>query len=445
MLFSKSDLRKLIIPLLIEQFLAVTVGMLDTVMVSSAGEAAVSGVSLVDNISILLIGLFAALATGGAVVAGQFLGQKNKENACKAANQVILFVGLASLIIMTLFLLGHQFILTKVFGKIDADVMRAAKTYLLITAFSIPPLALYNGGAALFRAMGNSKVTMWISLLMNLINVTGNAILIFGFKMGVAGVAIPTLISRLVAAVIIIAMLFNQERTIHLPKRFEFRFHCKMIKKILFIGVPNGLENSIFQLGKILILSLVSACGTSAIAANAVAGTVATVNTLPGNALGLAMLSVVSVCIGANDFEQVKFYTKKLMQQIHIYIGVISLILLICCSFIVAVFHLSPEATAMTEQLIRWHAICAVLFWPESFALPNMLRASNDVKFTMGIAIFSMWVFRIFFSYVLVNTFDMGVLGVWIAMTIDWLFRAIVFVSRYVSGKWKEKYLKSNS
>ncbi len=443
MLFSKEDLRKLVVPLLIEQVLAVAVGMIDTVMVSSVGEAAVSGVSLVDNISILLIGLFGALATGGAVVAGQFLGQKNQENACKAANQLLLFVGISSIIIMTFFLIFHQFILTKVFGQIDADVMQAAKTYLLITAVSIPPLALYNGGAALFRAMGNSRVTMWVSFLMNAINAIGNAVLIFGFKMGVAGVAIPTLVARSVAAILILAMLFNPKHTIHLSKQFEFRFHKKMIQKILYIGIPNGLENSIFQLGKILILSLVSVCGTSAIAANAVSGTVATLNILPGSALGLAMLSVVSMCVGANDYEQAKYYTKKLMRQIHIYIGIISALLLIFCPVVAGIFNLSPEATAMTEQLIRWYAVCAFLFWPESFSLPNTLRASNDVTFTMGISIFSMWMFRIVCSYILVRVFDMGVLGVWIAMTIDWLFRAVVFSTRYVRGKWKLKYANS--
>lgn len=442
MLFTKEQLRKLVVPLLIEQLLAVAVGMIDVVMISAAGEASVSGVSLVDNITVLLIGLFSALATGGAVVAGQYLGQKDEKDACKAANQVILFVAAASLAVMFLLLICHQFILTRVFGKIDEDVMAAAKTYLIITGLSIPPLAVYNGGAALFRAMGNSKVTMWISLLMNCINACGNAVLIYGVKIGVAGAAIATTFSRLVAAVVVITLLMDQENVIHLKQPFEFRFDKKMIHKILYIGIPNGLENSIFQLGKILILSLVSVCGTYAIAANAVAGTVTTLNILPGTALGLAMLSVISVCVGASDYGQAKYYTKKLMIQIHIYIGLMSLLLIVGAPLIVKAYHLSPEAAELAKRLLRYHAVCAMIFWPESFSLPNTLRAANDVHFTMGISVFSMWVFRIIFSYIFVKAFGMGVFGVWVAMTIDWLFRAIVFSVRYMHGKWKLKYVK---
>lgn len=442
MLFTKEQLRKLVIPLLIEQLLAVAVGMIDVVMISAVGEAAVSGVSLVDNITILLIGLFSALATGGAVVAGQYLGQKDEKDACKAANQVVLFVGVLSLAVMALLLCFHHFILANVFGRIDSRVMAAAKTYMIVTGLSIPPLAIYNGGAALFRAMGNSKVTMWISLLMNLINVVGNAILIYGVRIGVAGAAIATTFSRLVAAVVVIVLLLDQKKIIHLSRPFSFHFDRKMIRKILYIGIPNGLENSIFQLGKILILSLVSACGTYAIAANAVAGTITTLNVLPGTALGLAMLSVISMCVGAGDYEQAKYYTKKLMIQIHLYIGVLSILLLIGAPLIVRAYNLSPEAAELAQKLLRYHAFCAMLFWPESFSLPNTLRAANDVHFTMGISVFSMWVFRIFFSYVLVRSFGMGVFGVWIAMTIDWLFRAIVFSMRYIRGKWKLKYVK---
>ncbi len=440
-LFSKKALNKLIGPLVMEQILEVTVGMLDIVMIAGVGEAAVSGVSLVDNINILLIGLFGALATGGAVVAGHYLGQGSKENACKAANQIVLFVVVSSIAIMILYLLGKSFILGVVFGNIEPDVERAANTYLIITGLSIPALALYNGCTALFRSMGNSTVTMWISVIMNVIHAVGNVILIFQMQMGVAGAAISTTIARYAAAVIIMVMLFNKKNTIHLDrKNFEFRFHRKMIGRILYIGIPTGLENSIFQLGKILILSLVSVCGTYAIAANAVAGNLATLNVIPGNAMSLALLSVVSVCIGANDFEQAKYYTKKLMTKIHIYTGVISMALILLSPMIVKIYQLSPQASSATKVLICLHAVCAMLFWPESFVLPNTLRASNDVKFTMGIAIFSMWVFRIAASYLLVMQFNMNIVGVWIAMVIDWLFRAIVFVTRYVRGTWQTKY-----
>ncbi|HOO27230.1 MAG TPA: MATE family efflux transporter [Lachnospiraceae bacterium] len=440
LLFSKKALNKLIGPLVMEQILAVAVGMIDVIMIASVGEAAVSGVSLVDNISILLIGLFSALATGGAVVAGHFLGQNDEENACRAANQIVLFVIVSSVGIMILYLLGRNFILTVVFGKIEEDVMRAASTYLIITGLSIPGIALYNGCAALFRAMGNSKITMWISLVMNVLNAAGNAVLIYLVHIGVAGAAIATTFSRYVAAVTIMILLFNKNNTIHLDRHFEFRFHRAMIRKILYIGIPTGLENSIFQLGKILILSLVSVCGTYAIAANAVAGTIGVLNVIPGNAMSLALLSVVSVCIGADNFEQARYYTKKLIIKVHIFTGIISAMIILFAPFIVKIYHLSEQTASATETLIRMHAVCAMLFWPESFVLPNTLRASNDVRFTMGISIFSMWVFRIGASYLFVNVFDMNIVGVWMAMFIDWLFRAAVFVTRYIRGRWQSKY-----
>jgi len=440
MFFTKEQMRKLIIPLLIEQLLNVTVGMVDVIMIAGTGEAAVSGVSLVDNISVLLIEFFSALGTGGAVVAGQYLGQKNQKKANQAANQELLFIMIASLVVMLLFLVAHQQILRGLFGKIDENVMKAARTYLLITAFSIPPLALYNGCAALFRVMGNSKITMWISLWMNIINCAGNFILIYGAGIGVAGTAIATTVSRYAAALIGVILLTRKGQIIRIDRGFEFHFHRDMIQRILFLGIPNGLENSIFQLGKIMILSLVSVCGTSAIAANAVAGNLTTLNILPGTALGLAMLSVVSVCVGAQDYEQVRHYTRTLMRQTRFYISIMSLFMILSAKWILTAYHLSPETALLAKELIWYHAVCAVICWPESFTLPNALRASNDVKFTMITSILSMWIFRIFFSYLLVKVFSFGVMGVWIAMTIDWLFRAVVFELRYLKGRWMTKY-----
>ena len=251
-LFDNKALLALIIPLVIEQLLAVLVGMADSIMIASVGEAAVSGVSLVDQIMVLLINVFAALATGGAVVAGQYLGQKNQKEACKSATQLVWFITLCSVVITLLVYAGKYFILHGIFGKIEADVMGHANTYLMIVTASIPFMALYNGGAAIFRAMGNSKVSMQVSIIMNIINVGGNAILIYGFHRGTEGVAIPTLVSRMVAAVIIIVLLCNPNQLLHIERTFRYKFNWQMVKKILSIGVPNGLENSMFQLGKIL-------------------------------------------------------------------------------------------------------------------------------------------------------------------------------------------------
>lgn len=438
-LFDNKALFSLIAPLIVEQLLAVLVGMADSIMVASVGEAAVSGVSLVDNIMVLIINIFAALATGGAVVAGQYLGQKKQEHACKAANQLVWFVLICSVVITGLVYLGRNVILHSVFGKIEADVMENAKIYLLIVAASIPFIALYNGGAAIFRAMGNSKVSMQVAIIMNVINVGGNAILIYGLHRGTEGVAIPTLVSRMTAAVIILALLCNQTRTLHLEKSLRYRPDKTMVKRILNIGVPNGLENSMFQLGKILVLSLVSTFGTYAIAANAVSNAVASFQILPGMAIALAVTTVISRCVGAGDYEQAKYYTKKLHIITYISVAVTVLIIFAALPLILKAYNLSAVTAAETEKILLFHGCMAILVWPAAFTLPAVFRASGDVKYSMVTSIVSMWIFRIAFSYIIGKFMGVGVFGVWIAMVIDWWVRAILFVWHYISGKWQEK------
>lgn len=436
-LFSNRELANLIGPLVIEQLLAVFVGMADSIMVANVGEAAVSGVSLVDNIMILIINIFAALATGGAVVAGQYIGRKDEKSACKAATQLVWFVSLSAVAIMILVYFGKDIILNQVFGHITAEVKGHADIYLLIVTASIPFIALYNGGAAIFRAMGNSQVSMRVSLLMNAINVTGNAILVFGLRIGTAGVAIPTLISRMVAAIVITVLLCNQTRILHIERTLKIRFDGRMIRKILAIGVPNGLENSMFQLGKILVLSLVSTFGTYAIAANAVSNAIALFQILPGMAISLAITTVISQCVGANDYEQVHYYLKKLFAIIYVaMVGTVALIFL-ALPLILKAYNLSDQTAAAATNIIHFHGISAMIIWPLSFALPAAYRAAGDAKACMYTSIVSMWIFRIGFSYLVGKYMGLGVFGVWVAMVIDWVVRAICFVIRYFNGKWK--------
>ena len=439
MRFTNKQLRQLIIPLIIEQLLAVTVGMADSIMTASVGEAAVSAVSLVDTIMVLMINVFAALATGGAVVAGQYIGQGRPEQSSKAADQLILFIGVLSIGITALVYLGKYWILHGIFGRIESDVMYHSNIYLLIVTASIPFIALYNGGAALFRAMGDSKTPMKTALLMNAVNIVGNGILIYGLKMGVAGAAIPTLCSRILAAVLILILLKNQQLPVHLSQKFRFHFDRHLIKRILNIGVPNGLENSMFQIGKILVLSLVAGFGTASIAANAVSNTIATFQILPGTAMGYAVLTVISQCIGGRDYQQAKYYTKKLLMITYAAMFLCNVMVVLGLPVILYAYNLSDVTASLTRQIIIYHAVCCVTIWPMSFTLPNSLRASNDVKFAMVTSIASMWVFRILFSYLLGQTLGWGVFGIWVAMTIDWLFRAICFTIRYLRGKWQSK------
>lgn len=436
LLFSNKDLKKLIWPLIIEQLLTVTVGMMDTVMIASVGESAVSAVSLVDSIMILIIQIFAAIATGGAVVAGQFLGAKEEDCACQSANQLVLFISVLSVAVMGLVYLLRGFILHQVFGKITAEVMAHSSTYLDIVSLSIPFIALYNGGAALFRTMGNSRISMYTSLLMNAINITGNAIMIYGLHMGVAGAAIPTLVSRIVAAVVMIVLLLNPKQLVHLKRPFSLKFESMLIKRILYIGVPNGLENSMFQLGKILLLSLVSGFGTAAIAANAVSNTLATFMTLPGMAIGFAIITVVSRCIGAGDYKQARYYTRKLIKITYLALLLTNALIILGLPAVLSLYHLSDITASMTTQIIFSYAAATIVIWAPAFSLPNTLRAANDVKFSMVVSILSMWIFRIGFSFLLAKNMGLGVFGVWISMYIDWLVRSILFVLRYKGVSW---------
>lgn len=438
LLFTNRALAALILPLIVEQFLAVLVGMADSVMVASVGEAAVSGVSLVDNIMVLFTNLFAALATGGAVIAGQYLGQKNGKLASRAATQLIWFTTILAVVIMAVIYCGKWFVLHVVFGQINADVMGHADTYLMIVTASIPFIALYNAGAAIFRAMGNSKVSMQVAMIMNAVNVAGNAILIYGFRRGTEGVAIPTLVSRITAAVLILFMLSRRENVIRIEKTFRFRPDWTMVKRILGIGIPNGLENSMFQLGKIIVLSLVSTFGTYAIAANAVCNAVANFQVLPGMAINLAVTAVIARCVGAGDYEQAEHFTKKLIRLVYLCMWIVNLIVLCVMPLVLWAYNLSDITAQTARSVLYFHSVSACLIWPVSFTVPSALRAAGDAKVTMVISLASMWIFRIIFSYLLGGWLGLGVLGVWIAMVIDWCVRAVCMTLRYKTGRWKQ-------
>lgn len=437
MLFSKQDLKKLIIPLIFEQALAITVGMADTMMVSSVGEAAVSGVSLVDMINMLIFSILSALATGGAVVTSQNLGAKKPEEACRSAKQLLYTVLIASLTITFIVVLVRKPLLKLFFGSIEADVMRNALIYLMISAVSFPFLAIYNACAALFRSMGNAQITLKVSILINLINVVGNAICIFVFHMGVAGVALPSLVSRAVGGILLYVLLKNPENVIHFKKE-AFHLEWNVIKKILYIGIPSGIENGIFQLGRVLVVSIISGFGTVQIAANGVANNLDGMGCIVGQAISLAMITVIGRCVGANDEKQIRYYTKRLLLIAYVSTAITNSLILLFLNPILSLYGLSAETTRLAYILVMIHDGCAMILWPVAFVLPNMLRACNDVKFTMVISIFSMFAFRIGLSYIIGIQMGMGAIGVWIAMVVDWIFRTILFIGRYASGSWKK-------
>lgn len=442
-LFDRKSLTALILPLIIEQFLAMAIGAADTVMVSSCGEAAVSGISLVDSINLLLIQVFSALATGGAVVAAQFLGMEKPEEAKKSAKQLMYVVLLVSVVIMALSLIFRKPLLRGIFGAIDADVMENAQIYFLLSALSYPFLSVYNGGAALFRSMGNSKISMLTSFVMNGLNIVGNAVLIFGAGMGVTGAALATLFSRIVGAVYMVWLLLKPENPLSISGILKVELQPHMIRSILRIGIPNGIENGLFQVGKILVASLISSFGTYAITANAVGNTLAGLEIVPSSAIGLAMVTVVGQCVGAGDDEQTKRFTMLLMKLSYGAMLISNTIMILLCGVLVSFYNTTAETAEVARQLVIIHSVVGYIFWPASFTLPCALRAAGDARFTMIVSMLSMWICRIGFSFLLGKTFGLGIQGVWIAMTLDWVFRAVVFVWRFVKGGWKGKKVVS--
>ena len=435
-LFSGRALRQLIVPLIVEQFLLIFVGLADSIMVASVGEAAVSAVSLIDTIMVLIINLFTALGTGGAIVAGQALGRRHREDGCQAAEQTLLFAFLFSLVVTACMYGGKWFILHVVFGQIEPVVMRNCDVYLMIVTASVPFLAIYNSGAAMFRAMGNSKTPMLMSLVMNGLNLLGNAVLLYGLGWEIEGAAIPTTLSRIFAGVWMLFLIRRDVYPLHVRSLRHLRPRWPVLKKILHLGIPYAMENSMFQLGKILVLSLVSTFGTASIAANAVGNSVCSFAVLGGTSMGYALSSVSAQCVGAGDFSQVRYYTRKLMKYSYFAMIVTNILVLLTLPLIIWGYNLSPETGTMARQIILFHCICSMLIWPLSFTLPNTLRAANDVTYCMVVSILSMWIFRIGFSYILGQYLHLGVLGVWVAMVFDWAVRMIFFIGRYRGSKW---------
>lgn len=451
-IFSRSDLVKIALPLIIQQILAVTIGMMDTMMVSSAGEAAVSGVSLVNSLDTMLVIAFGALVSGGAVVVAQFLGQQNREGALLAAKQLTYATTAVALVISVTVIILQDFLLNLLFGDVEPDVMQSAKDYFTFVALSFPFLAINNAGGALYRVMGNSTMSMLISLMMNIINVCGNALLIYGFGMGAAGAAIATLFSRIVGTVVTLALLRNRKNAVYVDNYLDYRPDFPVIKEILRIGVPNGIESSMFQFGKLMTQSLISSMGTAAIAATAVATTLANYQYMPGQAFANTMVTVVGRCVGAEEKEQAKHYSRILIMATYICLWVVVAITFFIAKPVIGIYDLSAEGSKIAHEMIVYHAVVASVIWPIAFTLPSAFRAASDVKFPLVVSMFSMWAFRVALSYVfsleVVHVFDfftfaglgMGPIGVWVAMTVDWIFRAVLFVTRYLSGKWLTVY-----
>ena len=435
--FSGKDLQKMIVPLFLEQLLVMLVGMADTLVVSYAGESAVSGVSLVNQFNTIFIYLFTALASGGAVVISQYVGRSESDSAGESASQLLLFSTLFSVLIAVLVLVGNQSMLRLLFGRVEDSVMQACITYLRISAYSYPALAVYNAGAAVYRSLGKTSVTMYLSVASNLINVVGNIIGVFVLRAGVAGVAWPSLIARLFSAVVITVLCFQKKNEVVYRVKWIFRWDGKLMQRILHIAVPNGIENGIFQLVKVALSSIVALFGTYQIAANGVAQSIWSMAALAGVSMGPAFITVIGQCMGNRDVEAAEYYFKKLTKITLLISTVWNLLIFLLTPVFLQFYALEPQTKRLVIWLVLIHNVFNAAAFPFSGALSNGLRAAGDVKFTMYVSIASTILGRLVLSYLLGITLDMGVIGIALAMVCDWIIRAVIFFRREKSGKWK--------
>lgn len=440
-IFSNHDLKILIVPLFLEQLLEVLVGVSDTFMVSYAGEAAVSGVSLVNMFNTVFIFLFSALAVGGAVVVSQYIGSRDEKNGNLSAGQLVMIAAVFSAAVTVFSLALNRQLLRVLFGEVDPDVMEACVTYLQISAYSYPAIAIYNAEAAVYRSMGKNGVTMNISLAANGINIVGNAVGVFILHAGVAGVAYPSLIARTFSAVVILILCFRKKNcpvSVRLVGKNIFRWEGSMVKRILSIAVPNGIENGLFQLTKVALSSITALFGTVQIAANGVAQSFWSVAALMGTALGLAFVTVIGQCMGAEDTEAAEYYMKKLLRITFLASILWNALILAATPLVLKGYALSDEAADLVVVLVIIHNIFNALFYPLSGALANGLRAAGDVRYTMYVSIFSTIGCRVVFSVLFGIFLDLGVIGIAFAMCLDWMIRAMFFWIRFRRGKWKE-------
>ncbi len=440
-MFDSKYLRSLIVPLMVETLLSVTIGMMDTIMVAGVGEHAVSGVSLIDSISALFIFLFSAFATGGAVVASQYLGRGEDRNARYAAKQLMyLSVGFSAVISLLLFLFRFQTI-SLVYGSIEDSVRDAAILYFEPILISFPFLAVLNSCNALFRSMGKSRITMQVSIIMNLINVSGNYMLINIAGIGTLGAGIASLLSRAVACIYMLYKITRTTERIHIEEPLRLDVDIPMIKRVLRIALPSGIENSMFHIGKILVSSTVASFGTASIAANAVFNALGTFSNIPGQAIGMASVTVIGQCCGAGKTDQAEYYGWKLLLLTTALLSATCAVMFAAARPLTELYNLSAEAEALAIESTRLHMLNSFVFWPLAFTVPNFLRAAGDAKYTMLVSVSSMWIFRVVLSIILGTYLGMGFIGVCWGMFVDWYVRGFFFITRFIGGKWKTKHV----
>ena len=435
-MFTNRMIRNLLVPVVLEQIMNSIMGTADTMMVSNVGSAALSAVSLVDSINILLIQAFSALAAGGAIVCAQYIGQKNYEKANMSARQVLFIITAISVAVSAVCLIFQKPLLRLIFGSVEADVMRASETYFFFTALSFPFIASYDAAASIFRAQENTKGPMIISMISNVMNIGGNAVLIWVFHMGVAGAAISTLVSRVFCAVVVLYQLRKDRQPIVVKDYLKIRPDWSMIGRILGLGIPSGIENSMFQLGKLAIQSTVSTLGTAAIAAQAMTNILENLNGIAAIGVGVGLMTIVGQCLGAGRKDEAIYYIKKLCVIAEIVIIVSCLTVYALARPVTILGGMEKSSAAMCIHMITWITIVKPLVWTMAFVPGYGLRAAGDVKFSMITSCCTMWACRFCLCIFLIRVLGFGPMGVWIGMFADWTVRGILFTWRFHSRRW---------
>lgn len=431
-------IRNLLIPVVLEQLLNSIMGTADTMMVSNVGSAAISAVSLVDSINVLVIQAFSALAAGGAIVCAQYIGQRNKEKANESARQVLFIITAISVAVSLFCLVFQKPLLRLIFGSVEEKVMRASEIYFFYTALSFPFIAAYDSAASIFRAQDNTRGPMTISMISNVMNIAGNAIMIWAFHMGVAGAALSTLISRIFCAVVVLIQLRKEREGQEFVVRdyFKIRPNWSMIKRILGIGIPSGVENSMFQLGKLAIQSTVSTLGTAAIAAQAMTNILENLNGIAAIGVGVGLMTIVGQCLGAGRKDEAVYYIKKLCVIAEIVVLTSCLIVFALTKPVTILGGMEKESADMCFHMVMWITIMKPLVWTMAFVPGYGLRAAGDVKFSMITSCCTMWACRFCLCVFLIRVMGFGPMGVWIGMFADWTVRSIIFTWRFHSRKW---------
>ncbi len=436
-MFSNKDLKNLIVPLFLEQLLMALVGIADVFVIGFVGEAAVSGVSLVNSFNTIFLNLFTALASGGAVVISQYIGHKDKEHAGQAASQLLTASVILSVAISVVILLTNASLMRLMFGKVDADVMDACVTYLRISAYSYPALAIYNAGAALYRSFGKTSTTMYISILANIINVIGNCIGVFGLHAGVVGVAVPSLVSRCFSAVVITILCFSAKNPVSYLGSWIMKLDVSLQKKILRIAVPNGVESGVFQLVKVALSSVVALFGTYQIAANGVAQSIWSLAALVCVTMGPVFITVIGQCMGAGDIEQAEMYFQKLTKITLVFAIAWNALIFAVTPVFMSFYALEDQTKRLVILLVLIHNIFNAVAFTFADPLGKGLRATGDVKFTTATSLFTTIGVRLIFSMIFGIWLNLGVIGIAFAMCLDWSVRGIIFWWRFKQGKWK--------